>query len=305
MSRMAGYIIKSDFSEKQIEADVATYLGWCTPAGQTSPFRLFDVDEIETGADKRFNAAIAIFMQFKVSNGLLAASKSSVRKNRSRLEDIRDYRRVHDLHHDPSLYFQLRAPAKNAKDFQHNVLLKYNKANVSRGIYVAPLHLRHQDYEQALFDSSSRFIASPFFYEDLVIHSPSWTRVYKLIPFLRAHISIVPHESVSSHDHYYSYSRNGSEVVWHSPDVVSEGPSRLSDFMADLLSGITESQSDGLSVEFLANELDEISFGFGRIDRERPQSPSTRLRRHGQWIKEEFGIRQYILSYDTARIRPR
>ena len=67
------YQIKSNLSEKQIEADIASYFGWIS---RNSPFRLLDIDEQLTGSDKKFyNSGFSFFMQFKVSNGLEPISK--------------------------------------------------------------------------------------------------------------------------------------------------------------------------------------------------------------------------------------
>ena len=48
------------------------------------------------------------------------------------------------------------------------------------------------------------------------------------VPFLKEHVSIVPHEKITTHKHYYSYSITGCEIGWHSPDLISERLSRLS-----------------------------------------------------------------------------
>ena len=41
---MTKYQIKSNLSEKQIEADVAGYFGYCS---KSAPFRLLDTDELK------------------------------------------------------------------------------------------------------------------------------------------------------------------------------------------------------------------------------------------------------------------
>src|ERR1043166_7563288 len=127
MNKVPNYYIRSNLSEKQVEADVAAYLGWCTPVGDEPPFRLLDVDETITGADKLFNIGTAIYMQFKKSDGLHPTTTVSTRKNKSQLEEIREFRHQQQLEDNPSLFFQLRAKATTANDFQHNVLLAYER----------------------------------------------------------------------------------------------------------------------------------------------------------------------------------
>ncbi|MGT2514561.1 hypothetical protein ACVOMT_10265 [Sphingomonas panni] len=63
----ASYVIEGNLSEKQIEADVAKYFGWCAWG---LPFDLRDVDEPLTGADKLSNVTVPIYAQFKKSTGL-------------------------------------------------------------------------------------------------------------------------------------------------------------------------------------------------------------------------------------------
>ena len=61
--------IESELNEKQIESDVASYLGYVTPLWSRR-FRLISVNEQATGADKLFRRFIPIYLQFKVSQGL-------------------------------------------------------------------------------------------------------------------------------------------------------------------------------------------------------------------------------------------
>jgi hypothetical protein len=147
---MTKYQIKSNLSEKQLEADVASYFGWIS---ESAPFRLLDIDERVTGADKKyFDSGFAFFMQFKVSSGLEPASKIllSNRRNRSKLEDVREFRRKNELDDDPTLYFELRKKAKTASEYQHNILMGYANKPFSQAFYVAPLHLDKTDYFNSL-----------------------------------------------------------------------------------------------------------------------------------------------------------
>jgi len=143
MAAYPKYLIKSQLSEKQIETDVAHYFGWIS---QGAPFRLLDANEQLTGADKKFvdgSRGFAFFLQFKVSHSLYSVNivPPSNRKNRSQLEEIREFRKNHGFGDNPTLYFELRKKAKKAHDFQHNILMKFAKQPSSEALYVAPLHL--------------------------------------------------------------------------------------------------------------------------------------------------------------------
>lgn len=298
MAQVPKYFIKTNLSEKQIEADVAAFFGWCTPKGMT-PFRLLDVDELSTGADKKYKGAIAIYMQFKKSEGLQSVRNvmPSTRQNRSPLEAIREFRHQNDLGDEPTLFFQLREKAKTAADLQHNVLLSYEKPDHSRAIYVAPLLLDSNAYNDRLFDSSCRYMYDPFFWKYSGIHIEDWSRHLRTVPFLRAHVSIPPHERVKSHKHYYAYSESGCDISWHSPSIVDEGPSRLSDFIAELLRTAFENQDSMLSLNDLATKirLIGVNWGFSSKANWNDLNPIQILIDHGQWLQKEYGIRQFLL----------
>lgn len=300
MAASPKYYIKGNLSEKQIEADVASFFGWCTPPEEESSFRLLDIDEQITGADKLYNRATAIYMQFKKSTGLKSTRevKPSQRKGRSPLEDIREFREVHELEQDPTLFFQLRAKSKTAHDLQHNVLLSYERPLWSRAIYVAPLLLNKAEYHAALHQSAGRFLLDPFFYRvRFSIHQRNWASHFGSVPFLREHISIPPHERVADHNHYYAYSEVGVDISWHSPSVIQREPSRLSDFTMRLFQTAISEPDSMLPTAVLAKEIAEIgsAFGFQAGAIEQYDSPIDYLGLHGRWLRETHGIRQFIL----------
>ncbi|TRW25347.1 hypothetical protein FMM05_08570 [Flavobacterium zepuense] len=70
----------SELSEDQIEADVASYLGFITPFW-SKRFQLKSVNEQLTGADKLFNRFVPIYLQFKASQGLKPLPKQKMLQN--------------------------------------------------------------------------------------------------------------------------------------------------------------------------------------------------------------------------------
>jgi hypothetical protein len=306
MAEMPQYYIKSNLSERQIEADVASFFGWCTPEGHAA-FRLLDVDEQLTGADKLYDRGMLIYMQFKKSSGLKSTHllKPSTRRGRSPLEDIREFRAKHELDQDPTLFFQLRAKAKNAKDFQHNILLRYERPPWSRAIYVAPLLLDKTTYYSALYSSTNRFLSDPFCYRVVQsIYQRRWVSYFGTIPFLREHISIAPHERVADHNHYYAYSQAGVDISWHSPDIIARDPSRLSDFTVALFHAATADPEAMLPQNDLVEKTVEISssLGFQEGIGSANESPLDYLGRHGRWLRQEHGIRQFILLGNSKHL---
>lgn len=282
--------MKGNLSEKQIEADVSGYFGWISIG---TPLRLLDIDEQLTGADKVFyNAGFAFYMQFKVSNGLASTDEIPVssRKNRSPLESIREFRKENSLGDDPTLYFGLRALAKNASDFQHNILFGYARRQCSQAFYVAPLYLDKTKYSKCLFNTVDRFSGHPFNYKGYrLIHRDLVSRIF-YAPFLKGHVSIIPHERVSTHNHYYSFSGTGGDIGWHSPKIVSKNPSRLSDLLSKEIENCIFHNKFS-DVHELPRFLDIGSDSRTNV----PKDPIERIQHFGKKLYAQHGIRVYLL----------
>ncbi|OCH16911.1 hypothetical protein A6E05_15455 [Aliivibrio sp. 1S165] len=296
---MSKIIIKSNLSEKQMEADVASYFGWVSNG---LPLRLMDTDEQLTGADKVFyDQALAIFMQFKVAKGIKPISeiKRSNRNNKGKEELIREFRHDNDLNDQPTFYFELRAKAKTAKDFQHNILLDYANTHWSVGFYVAPTHLDATEYYNSLFTSTSKCsLSSPFLYEERKYYysENSWIEDVGVIPFLNEHVSIVPTERVDKHTHHYSYSKTGADIAWHSPYVVTRKPSRFSDVLKSVY------RNRVLSGELLTiKDIDrnfEISGDF-----ESSEDNFDNIRVKAELLYEQSGIKTFLLLTNKEFIK--
>lgn len=295
----------SELSEKQIEADIATYFGWITPVGNNVPFRLLDIDEQLTGADKKFDQVIPIYMQFKVSVGLTRLTNYIFQIpyafpfHLKPLKRIRVFRKRENLYDNPTLYFKLRAQAKTATDFQHNILLQLANTGTSHAFYVAPLTLSRSDYQQILFASTDRFLHNPFYIKDrMEIYQEDWTSHFGLVPFLRAHISIVPHERVSTDNHYYSFSPNGTDIAWHSPKLIYDSSNRLSDMLKKIFSSaIGNSGSWTTPRNFISvlSDMEEFNFikEFSEWDYE--INDIGQLMKFGRELYNRYQIRQFLL----------
>lgn len=294
MKARPNYVIASDIPEGQVETSVATYLGWCTPEGREAPFRLIHPNEQETGADKVFDVGTAIYMQFKKSEGLRPTTKISTRKNKSKMELVREFRHAQELEDNPTLFFQLRQRANPAAELQHNVLLSYERPPLCRAVYVAPLHLKLEEYHAALDGSQDRWLLHPFTYLDVRISQRRWSSLVAEVPFLRGHISIPPQERVATHEHFYSYSRAGSDVAWHSPNVVTREPSRLTDTVRSFLQGAF-SEDGMVQLESLDSQVAEIARDNGRTGSFHGTSPLARLMAHGKWLREQHNICQFLM----------
>lgn len=290
---MTKYQIKSNLSEKQIEAVVAAYFGWCS---ENTPFILLDTNELRTGADKEYEPVYGglIYMQFKKSDGLKPVTEVplSYRKNMSKLEDIRDFRSKNNLNDDPTLYFRLRDKAKTAFDFQHNTLKRHHNPPDSYAIYVAPLELDMNKYYSSLFDSCNRYLFDPFYWRirDYYNHE-----MIKHIPFLKNHVSIVPHIRVTDSNHYYAYSRAATDISWHSPSILEYEPRRLSDFIYNIFKN--ELNNVFYPIERIATHIINSSrdirpeFPF----KEYTEKPIMMVKKYGEFLKINFNINQFLI----------
>lgn len=297
------YKIKSELSEKQIESDVATYLGWCTP-NSTTPFRLFDVNEQITGADKKFDRVFPLYLQFKVSEGLQPLNGKILNpiSRNNPLNLIRSFRYKNSLNDNPTLYFKFRKLAKTAIELQHNTLLKFANTGFSQAMYIAPLSLSKEEYERKLFDGNIRYLRYPFIDKDYQIYLSSWISNIFQVPFLREHISIIPHQRINTPDHYYSYSNTGTEVAFHSPLILEEEDNRLSTRLSKIVNDLLYNiKQDYHSFENIIRGIDGI-LETNHIQDYNNENGLEILKQIGEEIYKRYNIRQNLLLFDSKML---
>jgi hypothetical protein len=294
----------SDLSEKQIEADVAAYFGF--HSSFFGEFRLLDVDEQLTGADKEFQwQGIAYLLQFKKPTGLRPLTKLGSRPSKQPLLRIQEFRLNSALEQTPySVCFSLREPSQPKKPLQHNVLLAYEAPPYSRAFYVCPLALTQRDYVASLQEPRSEF-GLPF-----RLHHPQWimdgqflARGAEICPFLRGHATVFPHKIVATAKHHYSFSASATDFAFHEPTLIEAGPSRLSDFVASELRLVKDKPDRLYPALKLAEQLYSSS---ARWDDGTFRAPNEEnywdwLRDHGRRLHREFGIRQMLVLRKQQR----
>src|SRR5690606_25156378 len=79
-----------------------------------------------------------------------------------------------------------------------------------------------------------------------------------LVPFLRGHISIPPHEDVTTSEHYYSYSKSGGNIAWHSGEKL-KGDFRLSTQFKQILQQTYNYKESGYIKEEYVKFINEYS----------------------------------------------
>lgn len=292
-------ILKSDLSEKQIEQDVANYFGHISRF--FGEFRLLDTDEQLTGADKRFNwQGVAYFIQFKKPTGLSEATRVTRAKPKQPARKIRQFRFTEKLDQSPhSVYFGLQPPPNENTELQHNVLFSYECPPLSRAFYVCPTVLSSDEYVKALRYASLDFeFGMPFEFRH-----PLWVRdgahvarAAELCPFLRAHAAIVPHRTVTTSKHHYSFSVQATDVAFHEPTLLGQGPTRLSDLLRSEVLARYSDRDALRNPAGLARHLFKASESWsdGALPAPTPDSHWEWIAQHGHVLREDYGIRQFI-----------
>ncbi|WP_026769104.1 hypothetical protein [Asinibacterium sp. OR53] len=291
---MRKFRLDSELSEKQIEADVATFFGWISPEGQM-PFQLIDTNEQIYGADKIFDYVIPIYIQFKVARGLSPIPRFDMTP--SPLKRIQRFRQQNNLFHNPTLYFKLNNLAKNAAEYQHNILYELAHTPNVYAFYVAPLTLDKNEYNQLLFDKDHRYYTHPFYYElEHKIRASQSVTMIRGMPFLRAHISIFPHERVRSSNHYYSFSPNGTEIAWHSPQNLANRINRLSDVLSGILNISFAYKNRWFFIDEYARVTDSLRRGLViNENNNNAENSMDRITEFGRELYVKYDIRQILL----------
>jgi hypothetical protein len=302
----SSYQLISELSEKQIEADVASFFGYMTPIFGKR-LKLIDVNEQLTGADKAdLTKGRAYFFQFKKPIGLQSTAKLPIplvpRKNESKLMNVRRFRQHHLLGDFPySLSFALHGEKTTpVNELQHNVLFQYEQPDLSRAMYICPTTLKIDEYDKLLsVPFWERFWSSPYMgtrYQ--TVHGLNACSQVSRCPFLRGHVTVVPHTQVTSPDHYYSFAKNGGDIAFHSPTIITRESSRLSDFLHNELRKFILSPGELPSLVEVAQRVYKISAQI--FDREiaPPSSDNSLewLQSHGKILLEKYSIRQVIIA---------
>lgn len=307
------YEIPSGFLEKQIEADVAGYFGYMSPLFGKR-LRLLDVNEQVTGADKKhYRNGVAYFFQFKKPIGLKSTSDLKLpigkRKNESKLMEIRRFRDANSLDQTPySICFPLHGDAATpVNELQHNVLHGYEMPPHSRAMYVCPTSLNYKEYEESLSEPIwRRWRGNPFLYHQgqTVWGLGAASEIFSA-PFLRGHATVIPHVQVTSHDHYYSFSKHATDIAFHSPEILTQGPARLSDFLQTEIMRIFREAEATIPIAGLAQKLYEqsLSWAQDRISYPNDNDPLEWIQQHGKILRERFGVRQVIVLADEERLQ--
>lgn len=297
-----GNKINPNFSEELVGIIIESYLTFIS-----FPFMNFCIeplsrkDEAKYGADarlidRRASKIIPFYMQFKRPVGYLSKSTSKIIKDRKFLS----------LNNDPhALFFELRKKAKNATEYQHNVLFNLN--NKHPAAYVCPLFLKRKKYRNILYRFAvknwwkcSRQIISKK-QQDIFIQKTGIKKLIKSIhgvPQIPGHIAFIPHAKVTKHQHKYSFSVNGNDLCFHSPKRIEANLFSFPEFIEHVANVSNEKIITHDNANEKLNELIrnvEPDFQLPERGKIYPEKPFDRWLEWGEYLRKNYNIHQYMM----------
>lgn len=226
---MAKQLVGSDRIDADYTEDVVGFALEAFLAVLTFPRQRFSIEPFSRskerwlGADARLHSGIKgfrpFYMQFKRPSAYPDFSAARIVKDRKKLK----------LSVTPrSLYFSLREKQKTHQEFQHNILFRLREKLQGRGVgdaaYVCPLFLDRSAYREMLHLSGlaqhhRHWPFDPWDLEDILLNHSHGTAGFNRIPVIPQHITIPPHATVTSAKHSYSFSEQGRDLCFHSPEA--------------------------------------------------------------------------------------
>ena len=257
------------------------------------------------GADARIHGRIRgfrpFYMQFKRPAAYPDISTSKI---------VTDRRKTGLITEPHTLYFPLRQKRATHRDFQHNVLFRLRQRLLNRGLgdaaYVCPLFLDRSAYRLNLHWSGltrwGRFWHHhPWELDDILIEDGGRRIRFDRIPAFAEHISIPPHIAVTTASHKYSFTENGTELCFHSPEALPDGAMSLAKFLGkvsdEFLDGGQKLSPDAsgemlgelISGVYDGKESEASTFGAEGED------PLGRWFSWGDHLRREYEIEQFAL----------
>lgn len=256
--------LDADFTEDTVGFALESFLGLLNfPRFRFSVEPFSRGKERWLGADARLNGRISgfkpFYMQFKRPSAYPDISTAKIIADRKSLGLVVAPR---------TLYFGLRDKQSAHWDYQHNILLRLRERLVKRKIgdatYVCPLFLDRSAYRFHVHLAALRrwprlWRYDPFELEDILINSSGSSVNFNAIPVFQEHVSIPPHDVVTSAKHSYSFTERGTDLCFHSPLEIPDGVRSLAYFLKGVVGNLESSEGFILS-ENARDVLRELFF---------------------------------------------
>ncbi len=236
-----GLLRKADFTEDTVGIVIDSFLSLAV-----FPRRGFSLEPFSSakerwlGADGRLYHSVTgfapFYMQFKRPSAYPAESRSRIVTERAQ--------------HDPPLptkpevlFFELRKKAPTQADYQHNILYRLRQRlrrfTKSDAAYVCPLFLRRDAYRLSMHLAGLRMCVQfwrrfPWTLKEIVIADRPTRVPFEQIPIFAEHVTIPPHRLVEDAKHKYSFTDQGTDVCFHSPEHIPDGSTQLAKWLSEL-----------------------------------------------------------------------
>jgi len=299
-----GHRIDANYTEEVVGFALESFLTQISFPRQRFSIEPFSkAEERRFGADARLDGNIRgfrpFYMQFKRPAAYPDYSRSKIITDRVRL-DLETQQRI--------LYFPLREKKASHPDYQHNVLYKLRQHLLTNktgdAAYVCPLFVDRSAYRLNLHLSGLR--RWPFFWreipwelEDILLHDRNGPIHFDRIPVLAEHITVPPHDLVTSAKHRYSFTENGTDLCFHSPKALPDGSSNLAKFLSRVSDAflrrgqkITHDRASSVLADLIQavygdQKFDETSIHVDKLD------PIGQWLVWGDHLRTEYAIEQY------------
>lgn len=259
------------------------------------------------GADARLHGKIHAFrpfyMQFKRPSAYPDHSRASIVTERGKLQ----------LQTKPhTLYFPLRAKNTGQREFQHNILYRLRGHLRYKGLgdaaYVCPLFLDRSAYRWHIHCSGLlrwlRFWRrAPSDLDDrTLMYDGGRSFRFDRIPILAEHVTIPPHTKVTTSNHRYSFADKGSDLCFHSPELLPDGAAPLTAFLTSVSDGFLDGgiqiklEAANTELQDLIRETagDQTAFFPGPFETG-GGDPIGNWMAWGHYLRTEYEIDQYAL----------
>lgn len=300
--------IDANFTEELVGFALESFL-----ATLSFPTRRFSIEPFSRakerwlGADARLHGTIKgflpFYMQFKRPTAYPDYSSSRIIKERKQLA----------LESAPrSLFFSLREKTKKQNNYQHNVLLRLRqhlqKRKIGDAAYVCPLFLDRSAYRLNMHRAGQWgwlriWDRNPLHYDEVLINKQNDKILFDNLPILAEHVTIPPHDRVSSASHSYSFTESGKDICFHSPLSLPEYSNSLAYFLDGVADGFLQ-REDKIrpedANEMLRSMIEYISAADDRefifpLDEIDAGDPIGNWFAWGDYLRNEFEIDQYAL----------
>jgi hypothetical protein len=305
MTARSSLRVNADYSEDTVGFALESFLTLASFPRQKFTIEPFTrSSERYLGADGRIFDHITgfkpFYMQFKRPSAYPSHSTSHI------ITDRQAATPTHTVH-PQTLFFELRQKTAKQREFQHNILYKLSRrlrrfAN-SDAAYVCPLFLSREAYRYHLHISALRywpriFRRYPWDYLSIPISTASGSYSFSNIPSFKEHVSIPPHAVVTNANHRYSFTEDGTEVFFHSPEAGIEVPNSFSEWLSQISEGIYEGEgllnSNNMNpvLSRIVADLDDNG-NIANVKNKIEGDGYSAWLEFGDYLSREYGIEQY------------